>query len=151
MKNILYIVLLSFTDFLSAQKIDNGTYVGYEQNPFCYSNDCISNNVNLEKNKYYYKITLRITDTQSELSKISVKYIRRNRQVVDSLRGGFFLYQIDQFNYHLYGKLVKTNYNRKSGSGIPRYVRANYDFVKYDEGIILSNERNKNILLIKID
>ena len=129
MKNILYIVVLSCTHFLSAQKIDNGTYVGYEQNPFCYSNDCISNNINLEKNKYYYKITLRITDTQSELSKISVKYIRRNRQVVDSLRGGYFLYQIDQFNDHLYGNLVKTKYNKKPGSGIPRYVHVNYAFV----------------------
>lgn len=151
MKKNLYIFVLSFAHFLSAQKIDKGTYVGYEQNPFCYSNDCITNNINLEKNKYYFKITLRITDTQSELSKISVKYIRRNKQVVDSLRGGFFLYQIDQVNDHIYGTLIKTKYNRKPGSGFRRYVHANYAFIRNDKGIILNNERNKNIFLIKID
>ena len=152
MNRLTFIFLISIFNFIDAQNIENGTYVGFEQNPFCYSDTCNIDyaKIHLQKNQVYYKLTLNISQNKSTLSKIPVKYINRRKLVIDSTRGGYYLYVVDLYNNKIYGKLKNAKYNRIA-SGIPRYVNANYTFIKIKNGILISNGKNKNILLRKLN
>lgn len=152
MNRLTFTLLFLIFNSVQAQYIENGTYVGFEQNPFCYSDTCNIDygKIHLQKNQVYYKLTLNITQNKSILSKIPVIYKNKRKLVIDSTRGGYYLYEVDQYNNKIYSKLRKAKYNCKAGSGIPRYVDANYSFTKTKNGILISNERNRNILLRKL-
>jgi len=149
------LTLLSFFllfNVVRAQNIETGTYVGFEQNPFCYSDTCNIDyrKIRLRKNQLYYLLTLNVSQNKTTLTKIPVIYKNKRKQIIDSAKGGYYLYGVEQYDDKIYSKLKKARYNSKPGSGVPRYVDANYTFVKTKNGILISNKRNKNIMLRKL-
>lgn len=159
-----FLVLFTFllSSFLSfSQNIPKGVYVGYEQNPFCYTQKCSLIHDTLpktEKEKWYFKVTLSVTDSIISLSKIPVYFDKNGISNFDSTAGGYYLYNIatgagknrrlisDNF---ISGNLVNCKYCKPCGSGVCRYIYILYGYRKSGNDIILDSEFEKNILFKK--
>ncbi len=79
----------------NAQIFENGTYIGFEQNPFCYTKSCIRDykENRLKRNELAYKIVLQVKGSDVSLSKLSVTYFSKRKQIIDSTKGCYFLYK----------------------------------------------------------
>ena len=149
------IFLLFFCNVLFySQRINEGLYIGFEQNPFCYSENCLKDysSAKPERKELYYKITLEISKNKSTLTKIPIVYINKKKQIIDSLKGGYYKYDIDTSTKGIFGKLVDNKYtNFRHSCAVPKYIMVYYTYKITEKGIYLSNENNKNILLTKIN
>ena len=157
MIKVLYkIFLLSIMIFFHnafGQKLANGVYVGYEQNPFCYNKECFRNykENSLKRNELSYKITLLINDSVTTMTKLPVKYIRRRKVIVDSANGGFYTYKnIEITNNYISGRLSDCKYCQKGGSSVMKYTRLYYKVHQTRSGLVISNYSNDNIFLKKV-
>ncbi|MEZ7508003.1 hypothetical protein QO190_02325 [Cloacibacterium sp. Arc13] len=136
-----------------AQVIEDGTYIGFEQNPFCYSKDCTRdyNENRLKRNELAYKIVLQVKGSDVSLSKLSVTYFSKRKQIIDSTKGGYFLYKnIDVSSDRIFASIDKCKYCKKGGCGVRKYNYIFYHFIKAKDGILLKNDYNENIFLKKI-
>lgn len=135
------------------QKVENGVYVGYEQNPFCYTKDCSRDykENKLRKNELYYKITLQVTDTISSITKISVRYLSKARQEIDSLKGGYYRYEkVDISDNRIFGGLNECKYCTIGGCAQKKFTLIHYRVTQTKKGLLLSNYYEKNIFLKKV-
>lgn len=146
--------MLSLAVFCSKAfgQMENGTYIGYEQNPFCYTKECLRDykNDRGKKNKLYYKITLQIKDSVSSITKLPVKYISKKKQIVDSVNGGYYHYsKIGISDNNIFGRLDNCKYCKTGGHGVRRYNYLSYKISQVKGGLLLSNGYNRNIFLKK--
>jgi len=154
MKITLFISFLCFAS-LSAigQRIPNGKYIGYEQNPFCYSGDCkiVHDTLGEElKSKLYFKVTLIINDSVASLEKIPIRFYGSDTlPICDSTWGGYFLYRVDAITENrIIGLLTKCRYCKPCG-GFCRYNYVSYQYRKYGRNYLFNGISEFNILFEK--
>ena len=150
---IFFLSIMIFFHNAFGQKLPNGVYVGYEQNPFCYSKECFRNYKEnpLKRNELSYKVTLLINDSIKTMTKLPVKYIRKRKVIVDSTNGGFYIYEnIDITNNYISGRLSDCKYCQKGGSSMMKYTRVHYKIPQIKDGLIISSNGNYDIPLLKV-
>lgn len=108
----------------------NGKYIGYEKIPFHYSSGILAiigkPDKKIIKNEFYYEVTLTITDSFIDISKVPVKFIndRLTKKVVDTTAGGYYhysgKYESSYFRKQafIHCRLVSCVYCKKSSHGI---------------------------------
>jgi len=165
MKAVCIILSFCLVPFLSSgQRIPNGKYIGYEQNPFCYSGDCIiihDTLANDVKSKLYFKITLSISDSTATLEKMPIYFYGKDTlPICDSTQGGYFFYKVIFVKNKrpnaitdnlLLGSLFNCKYCRPCGHGVCRYRSVSYQYRKYGQDFLFHGEKEFNILLEKQD
>jgi hypothetical protein len=163
LKRIILFLLIFFSSLLSiGQKIPNGVYIGYEQNPFCYSEACLIVHDTLMKEvkaKLYFKVSLSVTDTLVTLEKIPIYFFdnRDSTPVCDSTMGGYFFYKASFaknkrpnpiYGDLILGTLAKCTYCKPCG-GVCRYNNVSYQYRKYGQNFLFSSDKEFNILFEK--
>lgn len=160
--SILIILLLSSIVSLG-QIIQNGTYVGYEQNPFCYKQQCmiIHDTTSKEtKQKLYFEVTLTVSDSLIFIKKIPIFFYTKKDSLprYDSAAGGYYSYNLstgrgkigDRIRWdYISGNLINCKYCRPCGIAICRYVRVLYECRKSGQDLLMDSEFEKNILFEK--
>ncbi len=164
MKRTIFILTSIIYSYLSfGQTMPNGVYVGYEQNPFCYVDNCAIIHDTLTKvvkTKLYYKLTVNVTDSLITLEKIPIYYFDSKDSIplIDSTMGGYYLYKISLikdkrsdavFEDRILGGLTDCRYCKPCGSATCRYIHVSYQYRKQGDNFIFSSERELNILLEK--
>ena len=165
MKFIISIVTAVFLISISyGQNIPIGKYVGYEQNPFCYSDTCIikydSTNHKL-KSRLYFEVKLNVTDSGSTIEKIPVLISNGfiSERNIDSAKGGYYYYKIVFKNNkyslesldNISGSLIRCKFCLPCGSATCRYNRIFYTSKKSGRNLLLSTSREFDILFTKQD
>jgi len=145
------ILSLCFSTLFYAQKLENGVYVGFEQNPACYTNSCCIDYSDIKLKKYgeYFKITIEVSDNNLTLSKLPVIYLNKRNQNIDTISHAYYFYNVNQYKDRISGRLLKTS-NKIVYGGIPKFTYTNYMVSRLGKKIFISNENNKNIRLRKI-
>lgn len=162
MKTVCIILSFCFVPFFSSgQRIPNGKYIGYEQNPFCYTENCIivhDTLANEIKSQLYFKITLSVSDSTATLEKMPIYFFSKDTlPICDSTRGGYYFYNVVFFKNKrpnaitddlLLGSLFNCKYCRPCG-GICRYTRVSYQYRRYGQNFLFHGNNEFNILLEK--
>lgn len=164
MKRTIFIFLsIIYSYFSFGQKIPNGVYVGYEQNPFCYVDNCVIIHDTLTKevkSKLYYKVTVNVTDSLITLEKIPIYFFdcKDSIPLSDSTMGGYYYYMVDLIKNNtsdtkmadrILGRLTDCRYCKPCGSATCRYIHVSYQYRKQGENLIFSSDREFNILFEK--
>lgn len=143
---------------LQAQ-IPNGRYIGYENNPIHFLPPALglapSKEEKLVRNERYIEVTITISDSAITITKIPVTFMntRLTKKRIDSTAGGYYHYRAEMaknpFGTFISGFLTTCKYCERFGDAIPLYNYADYSVIQEGKNLLLSTEREKNILFKK--
>lgn len=151
--------LFSLSTMLMANgQLLNGKYIGYEKFPFRYSSGILAvigkPGNKIIKNEFYYEVTLSISDSFIDISKVPVKFIndRLTKKLVDTTAGGYYhysgKYESSYFRKQafIHCHLVSCVYCKKSSHGnlLHNYTYYWADQIGYD--LMLSSNTQENML-----
>lgn len=156
---VLFCLLLLGTLSSLKGQIPKGRYIGYENNPIHFLPPALglalSKEEKLVKNERYIEVTITISDSAITITKIPVTFIntRLTKKRIDSTAGGYYHYRAtmakNPFGTFIDGFLTTCKYCQRGGDALPRYIYATYSVIQDGKDLILSTEREKNILFKK--